>query len=90
MSLLNASKRASEKVPYTLEDDTKIITLTNGGESASKVAKKVGRSVHSVRYRLGRLRQFQADFAEAHKGKEATMKDLAAFHAAKKTEEAKK
>ena len=74
MALLKKSAKSVEKVLYTFEDDVRIMKLTEGGKSAKEVAKEVGRSIYSLRYRLMWLRSDKCP---------NTLEDLKKYHNSK-------
>lgn len=73
MALLKKSASTS-KVPYTFDEDAKILKMVEGGSGAKAISEEVGRTVHSIRYRISWL---QGDKCPN------TLPELKAQHAAK-------
>ena len=73
MALLKMSAKNVAKVPYTFEDDIKIIEMSEKEVSASKIAKVMGRSEHTIRYRQRWLRNCKFEKVE----------ELKKYHSAK-------
>lgn len=55
MALLKKSE-STTKVPYTFEEDVQIMNLLGKGTSPKEVAKVVGRTLYSIRYRIAWLK----------------------------------
>ncbi len=70
MALLKKSTKSGTKVPYTYEDDIKIMEMSEKEVSAKKIGEQLGRSEHTIRYRQRWLRQ----------SKMSNLKELKAYH----------